>query len=111
MKDMDPEWAKSPANPSRKIGFFYLQPDRLGRANRETQKILACDFGDNFADYPSPGRVVLYTHGNPGFMAEPSFQSLLKKPENKEFAEALKKAEGKWKHWLVDLINAWLIKN
>ncbi len=95
LEGVDPEWLKSPANPSRKIGFFYFQPERLGRADAKSQKLLACDFADNFADYPEQGRAVLYTHGEPVFLPAASFESLLTKPENKEFAEALKKAEGR----------------
>lgn len=94
IKDMNPDWLKSPANPSRKIGFFYLKPDRIS-FSKNNQKILACDFGDNFANFPEQGRVVLYTHGNPRFLPSSSFASLLKNPENKEFAEALKKSESK----------------
>ena len=90
-----PAWLKSPANDKREVGFFYLQPNHLSSPDDKTgrYKILACDFIDNFASYPKPGRTVLYATGQAEFLPPSSFNSLLAKPENKAFAKALKQAE------------------
>jgi hypothetical protein len=92
---VNPDWLKSPANAKRQIGFFYLRPDRLGNpdSNSDRYKILLCDFKDNFANYPKPGRTVLYVTGRSEFLLPSSFDSLLRKADNQAFANALKQAE------------------
>lgn len=92
---VEPAWLKSPANDKRKVGFFYLQPNHLSSPDDTAgrYKILACDFIDNFANYPKPGRTVLYATGRVEFLPSSSFNSLLAKPENKAFAKALKEAD------------------
>ena len=78
---------KNPADPSHEIGFFYM-PRRLRSSRDEGVEELMV------VSYPAPdvGRLVLYTYGEANYLGEESFRSLLERPENKKFAEALQKA-------------------
>ena len=82
-----PEDLKNPADPSREVGFFYM-PRRL-RSTREEgiEELIIASF-----PVANAGRLVLYTHGEANYLGEESFQSLLARPENQEFAKALQKA-------------------
>ena len=66
-------------------------PAPLTGPDDEKQNILVCDFRN---DSVRNRRVVLFTNGRIEDFGERAFQDLLRNPENKEFAEALRKAEG-----------------
>ncbi len=93
IEGFDPELLKSPANSSREIGYFYLKPDRVSPFGDDKQQLLACDFRDNFEQYPEKGRSVLYTNGKTEFLRQTAFRGILAKKENEAFAKALKEAE------------------
>jgi hypothetical protein len=86
---IEPETLISPANPDGP-GFFYHQPDVIEPPSPDSQKVLMCDFRDNFN---GKGRTVLYHNSVIHFLPETSFQSLMMDPVNREFAKALQKAE------------------
>lgn len=89
-KLIDADKLKSPSNPKREIGFFYV-PVELSYSNREENedKLIACDYKDNFENY----RVVLYSNGKLQRLSEASFQDSLGQPVNKNFKQALDKIE------------------
>ena len=76
-------------HPSRKIGYFY-RPGTLQAMEQATKKLLACDWKDNLS---GGYRVVLFTNGKIELENEAQFKQLLADDVNKEFAEALAKAE------------------
>lgn len=92
VKDFDPKFIENPVNPSGR-GYFYVSTP-LFRRNRvdEKRKILACDFRE---DSVRDRRIVLFNDGRVEDFGEQAFQGLLRNPENKEFGELLRKAEGK----------------
>lgn len=78
-----------PGRPANKIGYFYL-PGRIVPAAIDTHRILVCDLRGN---HPG-GRNVMLANSRIMWESTAEFQLLLGEDENKEFAAALKKAEG-----------------
>ena len=78
-----------PAREDRAVGYFFL-PAPLKPSDANTQRVLACDFQDN---HGGEGRSVLFTTGRAEWYDERAFQDLLKLPENRAFAEALRQAD------------------
>ena len=87
VKDFDPKVLQNPANPSGR-GYFYVSTP----LDRREKKILVCDFRE---DSVRDLRIVLFNNGRVEDFGERAFQDLLRNPENKEFRELLRKAEGK----------------
>lgn len=85
-----PAMVKSPANPDRAIGYFYI-PRRSAGTGTETQEIRASDLRENFE---GRGRGVLFTNGARMWVSEGEFQQLLNLEVNSDFAEALREYEG-----------------
>lgn len=71
---------------SGRVSYFYHPPVPDARMNT----VIACDLRGNHKDH----RNVLTYDGHVSWLSEQEFQDLLKKPENADFARALREAEG-----------------
>lgn len=88
---IEPETLISPTNPQGP-GFFYHQPEVIEPPSADSQKVLMCDYRQNFSGM---GRTVLYHNSVIHFLPETTFQGLMMEPVNREFAKALQQAESK----------------
>lgn len=78
---------RCPGRPqSEDLGYFY-HPPRV--TAEQVGQLMVCDFGRNHGH----GRAILMSNEPPRFITEADFQELLTRPENSEFAAALKAAE------------------
>ena len=77
-----------PAMEPGKVDYFY-HPARLTDPDTFTTKLLLCDYKHNHTN----GRNVIRTNGLLGWSSESDFQDLLQEDHNKEFADALRRAE------------------
>ncbi len=81
------EKLRCPAAEGRGYDDYFYHPPADGAPPRT---LIACDFRDNHNDR----RHVLDYYGRVDWMTEQSFRELLERPENADFARALRKAEG-----------------
>jgi hypothetical protein len=88
----DQSLLKNAAAPDREIGYFYHPaPSTKGRMNADPQ-LLMCDPKGIYGDFDA--RIVLYSNGVARKLDEARFRDELNEPQNQDFAEALRKAEG-----------------
>ena len=76
--------------PEGEAGEYFYFPGRVIGGGEKTEKLLACDVGGNHGG----GRNVLFVNGEARWCKDKEFQGLLELPENKDFADALRKTEG-----------------
>lgn len=88
----DENLLKNPAAPKMEIGYFYHPSPMTPPGADEQKRLLACDFKGMYETEDS--RMVLYTNGEIAKLIERAFQMTLEEEQNREFAEALRKAEG-----------------
>lgn len=93
---VDAKILKSPGLPDRDKAFFYHPPAELTFGEADS-KLLACEVASH-----DGGRAVLLIRPAPGddtrgearWLSDEEFEQLLQEPQNREFAEALRAAEG-----------------
>jgi len=88
---LSPQELRSPCNPGREIGYFYIPSRSLPRPDR-TEELRACEFSHSYSD---AGRVVLFRNGYCDWVPASEFERLLGLEENKEFAAAFREADKK----------------
>lgn len=79
---LEEETIRNPLDPDRAVGFFYFRQP-INRRTENKERIVACSYP--LEDAP---RLVLLMGGEVRSMGEGSFESYLKRPVNKAFAEA-----------------------
>ncbi|MGC9453347.1 MAG: hypothetical protein ACP5HU_00640 [Phycisphaerae bacterium] len=84
---LGPDSIRCPLSQSpRESDYFYHPP----ADDASPMTLLACDWRGNHRS----GRNVVHANGKVRMVSEQEFQQLLKKPENADFARALREAEG-----------------
>jgi len=89
---LDAKHLQSPGLPDAEIGFFYLSTPTVRDEDAQSKRLFACE---RRGSHDGRGRAVVYTDGDAEWVTEGRFQQLLKRPENKEFAEALRALENR----------------
>jgi hypothetical protein len=88
---LQPRDLKCPMVDDKEVGYFYIPPKIPVHPKASADLILMCDFRDN---HGGAGRAVMFANRVFRQYSEEDFQKRLQQPENAEFAQALRAAEG-----------------
>lgn len=87
---IEKEDIQSPPRPDGP-GFFYYPPEKITYSGNDDElELIVVDYAGN---QPGGERVVLYSHGMIQSLGPGQFDAIVSRPENRQFREALQRAE------------------